>query len=46
MSDAVGPITHILKEAANGQLTPMSAAEAAQTALEFLGNAHVNINHF
>lgn len=41
MLDAVGPITHILEEAAKGELSQKSAMEAAQTALKLLGNASV-----
>ena len=37
--DAVGPLTHILEEAAKGELTQKAALEAAQTALKLLGNA-------
>ena len=44
MLDAVGPITHILEEAAKGQLTPKTAVEAAQTALKLLGNASMQVN--
>ena len=44
MLDAVGPITHILEEAAKGQLTPKTAVEAAQTALKLLGNALMQVN--
>ena len=39
MLDAVGPLTHILEEAAKGELTQRSAVDAAQTALKLLGNA-------
>jgi len=44
MLDAVGPITHILEEAATGQLTSKMALEAAQSALKFLGYAHMHFN--
>ena len=42
--DAVGPLTHILEEAAKGELTQKTALEAAQTALKLLGNASVHVN--
>lgn len=37
--DAVGPVNHILEEAAKGQLTQKTAIEATQAALKLLGNA-------
>ena len=42
--DAVGPITHILEEAAKGQLNQKTTIEAAQTALKLLGNASMHAN--
>ena len=37
--DAVGPISHLLEAAFEGELTQKAAIEAAQTALKLLGNA-------
>ena len=41
--DAVGPLTNLLERKQAGQLTTEAAADAAQQALRFLGNAHANI---
>ncbi len=42
--DAVGPLSHILEEATNEQLSVKGTVDAVQTALRFLGNASMNIN--
>ena len=44
MLDAVDLITHILEEAAKGQLTPKTAVEAAQTTLKLLSNTLMQVN--
>ncbi len=44
--DAIGPLTALVEEAAKGTLsTKAAAADAATTALRFLGNASANISH-
>ena len=43
-SGAVSPLTHILEEAAKGELTQNTALEAAHTALKLLGNASVHVS--
>ena len=42
--DAVGPLTAVMEDAINGQLTTRKTIEAIQTALRFIGNASMNIN--
>ena len=44
MLDAVGPVTYILEEAVKGQLNEKSVIDAAQTAINLLGNASMYTN--